>query len=455
MESRLTDSQKLFCENYFSTDFIIDSYMDAYPKCKNRNAASAAASRLLCHNDFVKDYMKVLKSGLVAPEQNKEEASEPSTDRAKVDYKADTATIETNSFRIRTAEEALVYADVDTDTWEVERQVINFWDVTMKLTNGGVETPEKRTNYQIKLWLRRKVKKHLEEALERLIERIPEFPYAEYTPLHLPSRSGYAGEIAPLDAHLGKLAWALETQQRDYDLDIGVEDYKYATDQNLEWMAPFCPEKIHYIVGQDLLHTENLEGVTPKGRNVLDVDTRFDKLIDASIEVSIRNIYQCRAVAPVDVILIPGNHDMHASKWLARAIDQHFRKDKHVTVDYGPNNRKARLWGKTLVGWCHEIPPAKAAGYANEMAQIFRKEWAEATYVEWHHGHKHRKSEIKTSPVITHGGVLMRQLTALSPIDFWHYENLFTDAVPGGESFVWHKELGVVANFVAWTNHKR
>jgi hypothetical protein len=234
-----------------------------------------------------------------------------------------------------------------------------------------------------------------------------------------------------------------------------VADYSYACTQNLEWISPFSPEKIFYILGQDLMHAENLEGVTPRGRNILDMDTRFDKIMDAAIDITIKNIYKCRSVAPVEVILIPGNHDMHASKWLARCIYQHFRKDKYVDVDHGPNNRKARLWGQTLVGWCHEIPPSKAAAYANEMAQVFRAEWSKAKYIEWHHGHKHKKGEVKTSPVITHGGVLMRQLTALSPIDFWHYENMFTDAVPGGESFVWHKELGVVANFVAWTNHKR
>lgn len=378
-----------------------------------------------------------------------------SGNKARADFKDDTATIETSSFDIKTAKDACAYAEVDMDVWEIERKIINFWDVTMKLKDEyGMETPETRRNYQIKVWLRRKVKKNLDEALERLVERMPTFKYSKFTPTHFASRSGFAGEVAPIDAHLGKLAWGLETQQRDYDLEIGVDDYEYAVDQNLEWMSPFNPEKLFYVLGQDLMHTENLEGVTPKGRNILDVDTRFDKLMDAAIDICVKSVYKCRSVAPVEVVLVPGNHDMHASKWLARCLREHFRKDKHVSIDCGPNVRKARLWGKTLVGWCHEIPPSKAASYANELAQIFRKEWAEARYVEWHHGHKHKKGEVKTSPVITHGGVLMRQLTALSPIDFWHYENLFTDAVPGGESFVWHKELGVVANFVAWTNHR-
>jgi hypothetical protein len=258
-----------------------------------------------------------------------------------------------------------------------------------------------------------------------------------------------------MDAHMGKLAWAAETQQRDYDLKISVDDYLYTNRQNLTWVSPFNPSKIFYILGQDLMHTENYEGITPRGKNVLDVDSRLPKIIDAAIDVTIKNIYECRSVAPTEVIWIPGNHDPHSSLWLSKVLEHHFRKDKFVSVDSGPSHRKARLWGKLLVGWCHEIPPSKVAVYANEMAQVFRKEWAQAKYVEWHHGHKHKKSEVKTSPTTTHGGVLMRQLTALSPIDFWHYENTFTDAVPGGESFVWHKDLGVIANFTAWTGGRK
>jgi len=54
-------------------------------------------------------------------------------------------------------------------------------------------------------------------------------------------------------------------------------------------------------------------------------------------------------------------------------------------------------------------------------------------------------------PIFTAGGVLCRQLTALSEIDKWHYDNLFVDAVSGGEGFLWDKENGVFCNFTAWT----
>jgi hypothetical protein len=258
--------------------------------------------------------------------------------------------------------------------------------------------------------------------------------------------------MALLDAHMGKFAWGKELNGRDYDLKIAMDDYIFATRENLTYMSGFKPEIIYYILGQDLMHTENYEGTTPKGHNVLDVDNRLPKIIYRAKEIVIKSIMECRKLSPVEVIWIPGNHDMYSSLWMAHILDAFFKDDPHVTVDYGPAVRKARLWGNTLIGWTHTLVGRHQA-WANELAQSFPEYWAKSIHREWHHGHKHKKGEVKVFPIVTQGGVLMRQLTALSPIDYWHYDNLYTDAVPGGESFVMHKEKGVIANFTAWTDH--
>ena len=199
------------------------------------------------------------------------------------------------------------------------------------------------------------------------------------------------------------------------------------------------------------MHIENYSGITPMAGHLLDTDSRFPKVAEAAFEINLKAIYKCRLIAKTEVIWIPGNHDPHASLLLTMMLREHFRNDNMVIVDVGPAKRKARLWGNLLVGWAHEINNRQSA-WANELAQAFPQEWGKSVWREWHHGHKHKKGEVKTHPIITHGGVLCRQLTALSPIDAWHFENLFTDAVPGGEAFLWSKDNGVIANFTAWTN---
>ena len=360
-------------------------------------------------------------------------------------YDSNSAAITTNSLTINTLEQALEIADVDMDIWEVDRWVCNSWGVTLKDPAGN---PNYRTNFQVKVWLKRIVLDTIQIGFENFIkEDLPKFK-AKKPPLFTDT-SEHALEISLIDAHMGKLAWGAEVG-RDYDLKIACRDYTSACEKTLAWSIPFKPEKIFFIVGNDLMHIENFLGVTTKGGNVLDTDSRLPKIAQATFETVTSCIYSCRSVAPVEVLWIPGNHDMIASMFLCMMLKEHFKDDDYVTVDCGPMQRKARLWGNLLVGWTHQILSRHNA-WVNELAHMFKEEWAAAKYYEWHYGHKHKKNEIKMFPIVTEGGVLLRQLTALSPIDAWHFENLFTDAVPGGEAFVWSKKHGVVANFTAWT----
>lgn len=358
-------------------------------------------------------------------------------------YGLDSGVIDVRSLTVHTLEQALEVANVDLEKWSVDRFIINSWQVTMKID----DIPEHATNYQVKVWLKPKIINPIEVALNNLLENIPTFRFARVPRFTAPS--GIAAELAPIDAHLGKLAWKQETGRVDYDLEIAVNNYLEGVEKSLSFLSMFKPSVIYYIVGQDLMHVDNYSGLTPKGRHVLDVDSRFPKIYDGAFETVMRSVYMCRDVAPVEVIWIPGNHDLHASRCLCHSIKEHFRDDDFVKVDISPAQRKARLWGKLLVGWAHEIV-GKHQSWANELAQQWPELWGKSVFREWHHGHKHKKAEVKTHPIMTQGGVLMRQLTALSPIDAWHYENLFTDAVPGTESFVWSKEHGVVDNHIEW-----
>ena len=263
-------------------------------------------------------------------------------------------------------------------------------------------------------------------------------------------KNGVAAEITTFDAHIGKLAWEQETGYRNYDLDISIKDYQYVTDSNLDLVAPHKPEKIFYIIGQDMYHVDNMSGHTSKGEHTLDVDGRITKVHKKAFAVSRDNIYKALKIAPVEVIWIPGNHDFLASFMLAFSLKEHFRNNLRITVDVSENPRKARLWGTLLVGFTHRIT-GKHTVWSNELAQAFPELWGKSVFREWHHGDQHKKQDVKITPVFTSGGVICRQITALSPVDKWHTDNVFTDAVPGGESFLWSKENGVFANFMSWT----
>lgn len=442
---------------------IKERIIEAYRADRQFNR-SALAKELDCSRSYLHKVLKNLNmKELVSGSDEWEEIQETT----KIDriQSNDTYTIDVNSLSISSVEEAIHAAAVDMNEWKVAGHQISSSQVTMKVRKDSgnkdkdgnpimVDEPKTVTNWHVKVRFVQNPEKNVIKATHGLIKLIPKFRYSEFKPINLGKRSGYAGIMALIDAHLGKFAWGREVG-RDYDINIAGDDYLYCTRENLSYMAPFAPEKIIYILGQDIMHTENFEGITHKGKNVLDTDTRLPKLVEKAEEIILKSITECRKLAPVDVIWSPGNHDITSSMWMARIVNAYFRSDPHVTVDLGPQKRKCRLWGTTLVGWTHSIT-GRYNSWANELAQAFPDEWAASKhgYREWQHGHKHKKQAIQTFPIVTQGGVLLRQLTALSPIDAWHYENLFTDAVPGGEAFVMHKTKGMVANFTAWTDHR-
>ena len=96
---------------------------------------------------------------------NKKEDSCVDSTKIKTTHTDKEVAIEVNGFTVKTLDEALKVANVDTEVYSVDRYVINSWQVTMKVN----DKPVTKTNYQIKVWLKPKVVKPIELALISLI----------------------------------------------------------------------------------------------------------------------------------------------------------------------------------------------------------------------------------------------------------------------------------------------
>ena len=353
--------------------------------------------------------------------------------------------------------------NIDKEEWEIAKVSISKWDVSSKYRNQNLKWDGqgkmfgyairknkwiKLYNYSIKVELKPLINKDAIASLKKHINNISEFKYNKYVPLHT-KETGVLLELALYDAHFGKKAF-MEEIGLDYGLREASASYLYSTDQIIRWSEAHNPEKIIFIVGQDLGHVDNIKGVTSGSGHILDLEKRLPFIYDELLATVTKAIYLCRSFAKTEVIWIPGNHDYFVSYALVRALKEHFRNDKHIEFDIdgklGKLSRKARLWGNTLVGWTHEIT-TRQNSWGNELARMFPVEWGKSKFREWHHGHKHKKQRI-----FTEGGVICRQIAALSEIDKWHFDGLYTDAVPAGEGFLWSKDTGVYGNFDAYTH---
>lgn len=343
--------------------------------------------------------------------------------------------------RIRTVEDLLAFSQTDTRVWEVERHVINKWEIGAKdPISGGILT---EPLYQLKLWLRRKV---VEQKLENLFRQMLEqFKTASAPQLEIEYPSNARGmlEISLMDLHLGKYSWAAETG-RSYDPEIAEKMFWDALEDLLHKSSGCRPEKILYVIGNDFLNVDNLNRTTTAG-TPQDESMRWQESFLRGRKLMVSAVERLRQVAPVHVLVVPGNHDTQRLWYLGDVLAAWFRQTPGVIVDHTCHPRKYVVFGKNLIAFCH--------GHAEKheklpmlMAVERPQDWAATRFREWHLGHFHSK---KTKVFVAHEdlhSVQVRILPSLCPPDAWHASMGYTSKL-SAEAYFWDAEDGCVATF--------
>lgn len=357
----------------------------------------------------------------------------------KVDSDDNSLELTTVYHNVKTVEDALEKAEVDTAIWEVERFTVNSWEVWSD-ENG------RQPLWQVKVWLRRKAPKKYTDALDALCKRIekhaPKYPKCKPRKIKEP----HLLEICCFDVHFGKLAWAPETGT-NYDLRITESIFRNAV-EDLVASATGSFEKIDRIlfpVGNDFLHVDGLESATTKGTRV-DSDGRYPKIIESGAMALVNAIDYLLPFAPVDVIWIPGNHDRLASYHICRELKAWYRNAKQVSVDVSPPTRKYYEYGVTLLGFTHgDKEPLQKLPHI--MATEKPEAWARTKFREYHTGDKHHSKKREWLSVDEQNGTVVRIIPALSGTDAWHYEMGYTCSHRAAEAYLWNKAKGYAGHF--------
>jgi hypothetical protein len=352
--------------------------------------------------------------------------------------------------RILTLEELLAAAQVDRTEWVVERFKVNKWEVGAKHPETGaiIVAPL----FQVTANL---VRPGLEELVKRLREAVVADVRADAvrrqatpvasTPRAL-VRGRHALEVCLMDLHIGKLAWAEETGD-DYDSRIAEARARAAVTELLTAASVYELEEIILPLGNDYFHYDSIAGLTTAG-TPQDRDTRLHKMFRKGRGLASWMIHECARVAPVRVVVVPGNHDEVLSWMLGEVLAAEFAHDARVTVDNSPKLRKYVEYGANLIGYTHgkDEPHGKLPLI---MAQEAAEAWARTTAREWHTGHFHHSKVRDATPVDSHNGVRVRVLQSLSGTDAWHYRKGYIGQPREAEAFVWARSGGLRANLFA------
>lgn len=357
---------------------------------------------------------------------------------------------------IHTLDQLIEHCKVDLGIWEVERFVCNKWEVGMRPAavteyvtgrkgrrypawTREVGDPMVIPLFQVKAFLKKKVNivdaKAEIEALKKLAAINPKPPAVDRKKTELPS--GNMLEVNMPDHHFGKLAWGTETGGPHYDVKIAKALFVRAFDNLLERVKSYRFDEALFVVGNDLLNSDDLESRTTKG-TIVSTDGRYQKTFATVRDIMIQSVERLREVAPkVKVVMVSGNHDKLSVWHLGDSLECWFNKYDDVEIDNSPKYRKYHRFGNVMLLFTHG-DKGRRADYPLLMATEQSKMFGETKFREAHTGHNH------VTKVDEKHGVRVRILPALCPPDDWMAENAMVKNQRSSEAYVWNAQEGLI-----------
>lgn len=213
------------------------------------------------------------------------------------------------------------------------------------------------------------------------------------------------------DPHFGMYAWSAEAGD-DFDAAL-AERLTCAAIDRLIASAP--PAEVGMILPLgDLIHADSSTNRTPQSGAVLDVDTRWSRVMQIALRAMIYSIKKALLKhKKVIVRVVRGNHDPHASVAIALALDAYFHNEERITVDLSPSAHWYYQFGSVLIGSTHG-DTTKERDLSGVMAADRPKEWGATKHRYWYCGHVHHTAS-KEYP-----GVIVEYFRTLAAKDAWH-----------------------------------
>lgn len=370
-------------------------------------------------------------------------------------------TIVTNK-RIKTLAQLLQVCEVDSSEWEVLSYEVNKWEVGRKdksldwqVTEGSVTKGVAKDSgrifveplFQVKAKLiRKKLATDLDKQKAALLKELKAYaPVVAYTPPKTKKKTGKLLEIAIFDPHFGKLAWREETDE-DYDLKIAESRVKKAVKELLSRVNLNDVERILLPIGNDLINIDNRHNTTFAG-TPQDSDCRYMKIIKTVKRVLIELIDELSAIAPVDVIVVPGNHDTTSCFMIGEILEAFYHSNKRVYIDNVPKLRKYYQYGLTGIQLTHgdqEKHTELGMIFAAEQAQL----WAATRFRFCQLGHFHKNKKLNFVSVDEFQGFQVQTIPSLSGTDFWHKSKGY-NSLKQAKAFLFDSNEGLIGEFSA------
>jgi hypothetical protein len=393
-----------------------------------------------------------LREKLKEKKSEKPDNEEFSEDRKTEEYKADgTATFEYKGNKsIQSLEDAIKFFNIDTTKWDIERWVCNSYDVSskwrkqnLKWDNGVMYGTAVRknewithTNYQVKVWLKKK-QGFSPDSLLTFLETYKPSPIQVLSVRMINSDKEFVdAEISLADFHLDRKVLAGDS------IEDRKKEYKKVLDGLLDKITScYNINKLVFVIGNDFFNTDNYHNQTTN-LTPQEITTSWDKAYEHGFDLLVESITKTSRIANhVEVVLIQGNHDRTKSFYLAHALEVFFKSTKNVSFLRENSNTKFVVLGKTFIGYHHgnhiKIDNLPLYFQNDEKSSIA---YGVAKYREIHTGDKHHYMAKDVQ------GVRIQQIPSMVKPDNYTNDGLYLH-VKAGLALCYHPVHGKCAEF--------
>lgn len=358
----------------------------------------------------------------------------------------DTLEARSVSATIRTVDDLLRRIEADLTRFEVAASEASSWEgLTADRATGK---PIVTTLHRVFIRLKPRAGPGTRELVEAMLEAARGSIRRPAVKASRPRESDATALLVVADPHFGKYAWRPGTGHDDYDLDTAAARVEAASTRLLEAVAGYRPGRVLVAFLGDLFHADN-PALTTTGGTALagSTDGRLQKMIGMGCDSLIGVVDAAASIAPVESLVVNGNHDETLSWAFQRILAERFRTDGRVSVSQAFTGRQYATAGRNLLGFAHGHRAKKKLPQLMAIEQAAA--WSRCPYREWHTGHLHHQAAEWSRPIETIDGVLVRIAPSLSSPDDYHSTNGWVGQRQAMEAFIYAADGGLAAMHVA------
>ncbi len=251
-------------------------------------------------------------------------------------------------------------------------------------------------------------------------------PKVKKIPRPHPSSNPVVYEISLPDIHYGKL--------HNMTLEEVEKEFMNVIQDLVEKAGGLYIDRFLLPIGNDGMNSEGMRRTTTKG-TPQEESAGWKDTFRGYWTLMVRAIDFLKETAPVDVVVISGNHDYERMFYAGDVISGWYKNDDNVTVDNSAEPRKYYEYGVNMIMFTHgdnEKAPEMPLIMATEQPEMF----ARSTHREAHCGHFHKEM------VNEYRGVKVRFIPSICPNDEWH-KRMGYAAKRTGQAYIWSETSGL------------